>query len=141
MKQPKQEAMAELERLVDQHGGTVTPQLVIATAAKKKNPLHEYFEWDDTEAAHQYRLEQARKLIRVWVCVLPQKPRRPVRMMVSLTDDRGKEGYRRLVDVMGDTELREKLIEEAKRDMAYFRRKYALLSELAEVFEAMDKVH
>ena len=140
MKQPSQEAIAELENILELSEGLINPEDVVLRAAKKTNPLHDYFEWQDGEAAHQYRLYQARKLIRVWVVVLPQKPQSPVRMMVSLTSDRGGLGYRRLTDVMEDAELRAKLLEESKRDMSYFRRKYALLSELAGVFAAMDKI-
>ena len=141
MKSLSAEMMTELEYLVERNGGTITPQIVVEAARKEKSVLRSYFDWNDTTAAFQYRLEQARKLIRTWVCILPQKPQRPMRVMVSLSEDRGEDGYRRLADVMGDVELREKLLIEAKRDMSYFRRKYAMLSELAEVFAAMDKVN
>ena len=141
MKSLSAEMMTELEYLVERNGGTITPQIVVEAARKEKSVLHSYFDWNDTTAAFQYRLEQARRLIRTWVYILPQKPQRPMRVMVSLSEDRGEDGYRRLADVMGDVELREKLLIEAKRDMSYFRRKYAMLSELAEVFAAMDKVN
>ncbi len=140
MKQPSPEAITELETLIEESGGTLNPELVVAQAHEVRSALHGYFEWSDTEAARQYRLDQARKLIRVWVTVLPQKPQQPIRVMVSLRDDRGVDGYRPLVDVMGDADLREKLLEEAKRDMNLFRRKYSLLAELAGVFAAMDEV-
>ena len=40
------------------------PEDVVAAAADPKHVLHDYFEWDDSEAARLYRLDQARALIR-----------------------------------------------------------------------------
>lgn len=53
----------ELERLEDQ-AGRLTPSIVIEAAKDEQSPLHGYFEWDDSIAAENYRLEQARTLIR-----------------------------------------------------------------------------
>mgnify|MGYP003421519919 FL=1 len=44
--------------------GRLTPETVLDTARNPKSPLHDQFEWDDTAAAHQHRLQQARVLIR-----------------------------------------------------------------------------
>jgi len=44
----------ELERLE-----WPTAEGIVDAAKDKKNPLHNYFEWDDTEAAAEYRLQQA----------------------------------------------------------------------------------
>lgn len=43
--------------------GRLTPDSVVAHAAQENSPLHEYFEWDDSKAAHAHRLDQARSLI------------------------------------------------------------------------------
>jgi hypothetical protein len=45
--------------------GQLTPANVVAAASAADHPLHSRFEWDDTVAASQYRLVQARELIRV----------------------------------------------------------------------------
>lgn len=45
--------------------GTLTPEAVLADAADPTSVLHSCFEWDDSKAAHQYRLDQARGLIRI----------------------------------------------------------------------------
>ena len=44
--------------------GVLTAKAVLKVAQDRDNPLHEYFEWDDTEAAEKYRLSQAENLIR-----------------------------------------------------------------------------
>ena len=43
--------------------GQLTPDAVVAEAASPDSPLHDKFEWDDSVAAHNHRLYQARKLI------------------------------------------------------------------------------
>lgn len=52
----------ELQRLQNLHG-TVTPELIVKEAEKKKSPLHCIFEWDDLKAGYNYRLQQARTLL------------------------------------------------------------------------------
>lgn len=54
---------ARLLELSKQNEG-LTAELVLAEAADVSSPLHDVFEWDDTEAATQWRLHQARNLIR-----------------------------------------------------------------------------
>lgn len=53
----------ELTKLMGKEG-RVTAEQLLASARSPKSPLHVWFLWDDTEAAHQYRLSQARSLIR-----------------------------------------------------------------------------
>lgn len=43
----------------------VTPSKLVEVASVKTNGLHPFFNWDNKKAAHQYRLHQARNLIRV----------------------------------------------------------------------------
>jgi len=44
--------------------GKIDPHEVVLAAQDPDSPLHECFTWDDAEAASQFRLEQARALIR-----------------------------------------------------------------------------
>ncbi len=57
---------SELERIREKHG-RLAPSIVLAEAQPEDSPLHNEFEWDDSVAAHEYRLQQARKLIRLHV--------------------------------------------------------------------------
>lgn len=52
-------ALAALE-----NGGRLTPASVVNAARDPSSPLHAHFEWDESKAAHAYRLDQARALIR-----------------------------------------------------------------------------
>lgn len=44
--------------------GKLTASEVVEAAKNAKSALHDCFEWDDTKAAHEYRLSQARHLIK-----------------------------------------------------------------------------
>ena len=134
-----QKMLDELEAIRAKHGGVLKPERVVAHAKNPKSALHARFTWDDTEAAHQWRLEEARYLIRVCVNVLPNT-NEPVQAYVSLVDDRGTNGYRALVDVMGDANLRGKFLEQARIEATAFQKKYRQITELVPVFEAMDRV-
>lgn len=59
----KDKVRARLAAIEKANGGLVTPDAVVADARNQKSPLHSYFEWDDTKAAHAHRLTQARALI------------------------------------------------------------------------------
>lgn len=122
------------------HKGILDPAAVVSAARDETSPLHDRFTWDDGEAAHQYRLIEARKLIQVCVEYLPgSKEQSPV--WVSLRCDRPKGGgYRPLVNVLSKAETRRLLLEDALADLAYFKKKYGKLRELAEVFAAIRKV-
>lgn len=41
----------------------VMPADVVKAASAKDHPLHSRFEWDDSKAAHKWRIEQAREMI------------------------------------------------------------------------------
>lgn len=55
--------IAELKPLQDEHG-EITPAKVVEAAKNKKSVLHDYFVWDNKEAANRYRLSQASELLR-----------------------------------------------------------------------------
>jgi hypothetical protein len=52
-----------LEYLSSTNKGKITPDMVVKDAIQKKSVFHNYFEWDETEAAKNYRIQQARNLI------------------------------------------------------------------------------
>jgi chorismate mutase len=54
----------EMERIRTANGGILEAEDVLSAASNPKSPLHPMFEWDDRTAAHNYRLDQARELIR-----------------------------------------------------------------------------
>ena len=123
--------------------GTVTPKQVLEYARNPTTALHSAFTWDDDEAAERYRLIEAQRLIRRTFVVLEvpgSQEERRVHMAVSLPPDRGSKGYRLMSEILEDPEKRDQLVRTALREMATFRKKYGALTELAELFAAVDRV-
>ena len=51
-----------LDNIRIENGGSLKPDVIVAIAKKRTNPLHNLFEWDDTICGEQYRLQQARNI-------------------------------------------------------------------------------
>jgi hypothetical protein len=135
----KQEVVAELERICLEHGGVLNPQDVVETARNPDNILHDQFCWDDTKAAHEYRLHQARRIIRV-VTEVVESTKSEVRAYVSLESYRKADGgYLPMQTVMANEKLTSLLLEQARKDMRIFESKYSHLKEVAEVISVMKR--
>jgi hypothetical protein len=61
---PSSERLAEELQKLEQENGRLDPEDVVRVARRRSHPLHPYFEWSNTRAAHAYRVDQARALIR-----------------------------------------------------------------------------
>lgn len=123
--------------------GILQAEDVVEFARDERTALHSEFEWDDSVAAHQHRLEQARKIIRLTLTVVESPAgQQTVRMYASCDSDRVKPGggYRSLVEVMNSEDLRDQLLHAALRDLRTVRRKYQQLRELQPIFRAIDRV-
>lgn len=132
------EVLSELERL--EAADKLDAETILAEATNPSSPLHDRFTWDESEAAHRFRLWQARALMA-----------RYKRYTVSQTTG-GTVSYRRYTHVpsLGRSvetdravrDFREELLERAKRDAANFVTRYRRLGEstLAEIFtEVLDR--
>jgi predicted MarR family transcription regulator len=133
--------IAELKRIASEHGGILNPADVVREARPPESPLHSKFEWNDTKAAEDYRVWQARQLIRVVVEYVGSGDQAVMsKVFVSLTSDREDGGYRPMVSVLADAGQRARLLADAVKEMESFEAKYKELQELVEVFDAMKSV-
>lgn len=129
----------ELGRIAKANGGVLWPKKVVEAARPESSVLHSRFEWNNGKAAERYRIWQARQLIAITVNVIGEGGESE-QIWVSLKPDREESGgYRSLISVLSDTDLRGQLLEDARRDMEIFEEKYKHLQELALVFEAIAK--
>jgi len=105
----------------------ILPADVVQMASDPESPLHRYFEWDDSKAAHSYRLQQARDLIASLEITVENAPDTKVRLMVSVPSDRGKNGYRLFSEVLNDPDARESLLAEMISKVEYWKSQIQLL--------------
>lgn len=125
---------------IDRRGGrSITPDAVVADARSAESPLHLFFEWDDAAAAEAHRIERARYLIRSVRVVIEKEGREPFTPRAFVRA--GTEGaeYKRVQVVLAQPDLREDLLRRALDELRAWRRRYADLKELAEVFAAVDR--
>ncbi len=99
----KQAKADRLQWIYEDNGNQLEPESVVADAADPDSPLHDAFIWDDTEAAHKYRLDQARGLIR-WVKYESKLVSHTVSVpkYVSYGTEQADSGYESIEDVAKD---------------------------------------
>jgi hypothetical protein len=109
----------------------LTPEDIVTAARDEASPAHRYFEWNDQKAAQQYRLEQARYILRViHVEIAPQETIRAFHSVhideMSSTDRQ----YVSLKQVQSNDRFRQQIIEGALSELRLWQRRYRQYSEL-----------
>jgi len=98
------DVVSELRALEDRRG-RLTAEAVVEAAEPEDSVLHDCFEWDNDAAAHSYRIEQARELLRR-VKIEVEIEERTVRVVGYVRDPEkagDKPGYINTLKVRGDT--------------------------------------
>ncbi len=136
-------AFDAMEKIKAKNGGSLTASALLDGAKSNRNVLHKAFEWDDAVAGHEYRLTQARTMIRSIKVVYAEKPNSSIRVYETVTEAPTKDYPERKVyksqpEILADPVLRDEMLGNAIADIVRYRRKYAELSELAVVFAAID---
>jgi len=129
----------EFERIKNENGGFITPEKILEYAKNPKSALHDSFCWDDTEAAEKYRLLQASMLIRRITVTIADKQAEEatvvkVREYVSLTHDRGINGYRHIQEVLTDADLKNAYIDDLQSELMAISKKLKTVSLAADKY-------
>ncbi len=146
-KVPASVAYDALEVIRLENGGELTAVNVVRHARDRNHVPHpQVFDRGSKAAAEEYYKDRARLLIR---CVMvryeggPDEPTRIyhiVREGVSeVARTRTAKIYGDIEEALADPEQRRYVLEHALWDVERWRKKYAVLSELAEIFTAIDK--
>lgn len=131
---------SELERIY-RDSGTLTADQVVAEAADPESVLHDHFEWDDTTAARQWRLDQARQLIRkVTITITRADDTAPIQARAFVNVDPGDTArtYMPIVDAMQNPVTREILLRRAMQEARLWKDRYGHLSEVATIVAAIE---
>lgn len=117
----------------------LTPENVLSLAEDEETELHKCFIWDNDEAAHRYRLTQARQIIQSFVIKRDESEKTlPVIRAYQITTEKNVYQSTRLF--LKNKDEYEALLLRAKRELKAFRERYKSLSELEEIFEAIDAI-
>jgi hypothetical protein len=127
-------AADELRRLQNLHG-TITPELLVKEAKRSKSPLHPIFEWDDTKAAYNYRLQQARVLLNnIQITVISDGEYRKIDVYEVTTN---KEGYKS-IDTFTPDDL-EYVKNSCAQNLNYWKNKLRNYKEFDKVRELIEQ--
>lgn len=127
-----------LEEVRLKHEGFLDEKDVVAEASNRSSALHPYFEWNDKRAANEYRLDQARDLIRSIVVSYPESQNESVRYYVSVKPSEDQEArYYPTELAVKNEDMRQNILAAALRDMKSFMKRYEQLQELSKLFNAM----
>ena len=133
----KEQVIIELGKLIKK--GRLSPKQVVEWARSHPNSvLYKRFEWDNSKAAAQYRLWQARELITSVEVIYPDGEKRQI--YVSPIQSRKNGGYEILADVLNDKGKRKSFLTQALDELERVCTRYNELIELAGVREAIQLV-
>jgi len=123
----------EINRLEKELDRNVEAADIVKVAKAKRSPLHSAFEWDDSEAARLFRDEQARDLIANIVVVYEEPGSDEPSMIRAFVHISGESGYTNTVTAMSDVDKRQKIVEQAWKDLQIWTVKYEQYKEFAEI--------
>lgn len=132
---------AHIEMLREKFKGELTPEDILEDAKNGNSPLHSFFEWSDSAAAHQHRLAQARGLIRSVVAIYVQDEAPPVRQRAYVNIKKAGEPqhYRELSHAMSRKDTRDVVLRRAWSEFQQWRKRYKDMKEFADFFDAADE--
>lgn len=125
-----QQVGEELTRIAETHGGALHAENVVESARNPAHVLHPHFEWNDTKAAHLHRLATARQIIRI-VRVETGAPPELQRAFFNVRGDDGRS-YRTLSEVLSSQSLRDRILEQALKDLESWQARYRDLRDLVQ---------
>lgn len=113
----------ELDRIADLDADNlIEPETVVEFAKDISSPLHRHFLWDDSEAAHQYRLVQARSLInRIKIIKVDNGGPRYVNVIIRRADENERRGYVQTKRAVADESLYDQIVKEAINQIRAYR--------------------
>ena len=125
---------AEIQKI----GEKVTPLEVLDYAkAHEESELHKCFEWNNDIAAEKYRLLMAGNVIRS-LYVVPRSAEQPSVRVLSKTSE--THTYQPTVKFLSQPDEYADLLRRAKAELESFKVKYKTLTELEDVFTAIDGI-
>ena len=133
----------ELERIRSESGGALIAGTVVDQARPDDSPLHDHFEWDDSEAARKHREQQARNMIRGIRVVFADDDGQetPRRLYLNVKLEDGPRAYLTVDQIAGDEHLKIQALRRALAELDSFQQKYRELAPyLQPVFSAMQAV-
>lgn len=136
-----EEAKAEIRSLERENGSLLTAD-VLERAKNEDSALHQYYNWNESEAAEQHWLSVTRKLIQSYRIeyVSAGDVSRLIPGYVNFSQKTESGGvthvYVRTETALSDEDLRAQLLAQLRAEVASLKRKYGHLVEYSEILRA-----
>lgn len=131
---------AHIEMLRAKFKGELTPEDILDDAKHGNSPLHSFFEWDDSEAARQHRLKQARGLIRSVVAIYTSDNKHLVRQRAYVhIAETGAPHYREASHAMSQKDTRDAVLRRALGELNAWKKRYGDMKEFAKIVSVIDQ--
>lgn len=127
--------VAELERIENVYG-SLTAENVLRASESEDALLHKLFEWDDSKAAEQYRMQQARNIINnVEIRIIHDGE--PRQISVYEVVNVGEQRVYKHIDQMSESEV-EQVRRATLRNLNTLREKLSVYKEFRKVLRHID---
>lgn len=120
-------------------GDSFSPEQIVEAARDENTELHKCFTWDDTVAAQKYREHQARMLVASLVIKTETSDKEPVAVRV-IASTAVRNEYKPVVKLIESEQDYADLLARAINELKTFQQKYKTITELREIFEAIDEL-
>lgn len=118
-------------------GDKFSPEDIVEAARDESSELHKCFEWNDEVAAQKWRLHTARMLVNQLVVRTKTSDNIPVAVRVISSASEVNTYVPTKMLIKSESDYAD-LLARAKRELQAFQQKYSTLSELQEIFTAID---
>lgn len=125
---------ADPQKCYEELPDVVTPENVLEVAKNKDTELHKCFTWTDSEAAHKWRLREARQLIQLFVVKTEKQEVYKPRIFQSSSE---RNVYQEATFFVQNKDEYLNLINRAKAELIAIENRYKEISEMEEIFEAI----
>lgn len=130
-----QKAIEEIEK-IESLFGSITPETILEASSDESSVLHSLFQWDDSKAAHQFRLQQARTILNnVQVKVISNGEERVIPVF-EIVKAEGERVYKS-IQVMSKDDI-EYVMMSAKREIVSLRNKLSVYQDFNKVVGYLD---
>jgi hypothetical protein len=130
-----------LQVLADRHGGYLSPSRIVEAARDPSSILHDEFNWDDDDAANQYRIAQARALVRRVRFTLVRQPEQTKVVNLSISrPTREAHKANESTTVIPAPRASEDMVDWVLKELTAYRRRHADLIALTPIWRAIDDV-
>lgn len=131
------EAIRELERIEANYGG-LTPENILDASKPEDALFHSLFTWDNNQAAHKYRLQEARIIlnnIEIKVVSNGSEKRIPVFEVIKNADGRA---YKHVESFTKEDIIQVKT--ESVKAFNYWKNKLSIYKDFDQVIQKIDEV-